>query len=93
MPVSRLRVLIIVCVVLAGLIGGGLLIVYRITQRIYVFSATIPESTTMNLRANESSTMLALEVCSRLRLASRMAWHQTIACSHLIQMASWLPSI
>jgi hypothetical protein len=54
MPGSRLHVLIIVGVVLAGLIGGGLLIAYRITQRIYVFSATIPESTTMNLRANES---------------------------------------
>ena len=53
MPVARLRLLIIVGVVLAGLIGGGLLIVHQITQRIYVFSATIPERATMNLRANE----------------------------------------
>ena len=53
MLVSRLRLLISVAVVLVGLIGGGLLILYQITQRIYVFSATIPERVTMNLRANE----------------------------------------
>ena len=53
MPVSRLRLLIIVGVILASLIGGGLLIVYQITQRMYIFSAIIPASATMNLRANE----------------------------------------
>ena len=53
MPASRLRLLIIVGVVLASLIGGGLLVVYQSSQRMYVFSATIPERATMNLHANE----------------------------------------